>query len=72
MIDRSSKDLTCFPAIPIMAEQLHISVSTAKRALHKLVEAGFIQKEARFRENNRGQSSNLYTHFAPAGSYSKQ
>lgn len=61
LIDRSNKDLTCFPAIPTMAEQLHISQSTVKRALKELVETGFIQKDSRFRENNRGQSSNLYT-----------
>ncbi|WP_242996536.1 helix-turn-helix domain-containing protein [Lacrimispora amygdalina] len=61
LIDRSNKDLTCFPAIPTMAEQLHISVSTVKRALKELADAGYIQKEARFREKNRGQSSNLYT-----------
>jgi DNA-binding transcriptional MocR family regulator len=60
LIDRSNKDLTCFPAIPTMAEQLHISVSTVKRALKELADAGYIQKEARFREKNRGQSSNLY------------
>lgn len=61
LIDRSNKDLICFPAIPTMAEQLHISVSTVKRALKELVEYGYIQKEARSRANNRGQSSNLYT-----------
>lgn len=61
LIDRSNADLTCFPAIPTMAEQLHISVSTVKRALKELVDAGFLQKENRFRENNRGQTSNLYT-----------
>lgn len=61
LIDRSNKDLNCFPAIPTMAEQLHISVSTVKRALHELVNTGFIQKDSRFREHNRGQSSNLYT-----------
>lgn len=61
LIDRSNKELTCFPAIPTMAEQLHISISTVKRALHELVEAGFIQKDSRFRDNNRGQTSNLYT-----------
>ena len=60
LIDRSNKDLTCFPAIPTMAGQLHISVSTVKRALKELTDAGYIQKEARFRERNRGQSSNLY------------
>lgn len=61
LIDRSNKDLTCFPAISTMAEQLHISVSTVKRALHELVQAGFIKKESRFRDKNRGQTSNLYT-----------
>lgn len=61
LIDRSNQDSTCFPAIPTMAEQLHISESTVKRALKELIEAGYIQKEARFRENNGGQSSNLYT-----------
>lgn len=60
LIDRSNKDLTCFPAIPTMAVQLHVSISTVKRALHELVDAGFIKKETRFREKNRGQTSNLY------------
>ncbi len=61
LIDRSNQELTCFPAIPTMAEQLHISISTVKRALRQLVDAGYISKEARFRKKNRGQSSNLYT-----------
>lgn len=61
LIDRSNQDLACFPAIPTIAEQLHISVSTVKRALKELVEDGYIQKETRSRANNRGQSSNLYT-----------
>ena len=65
LIDRSNKDLTCFPAIPTMAEQLHISVSTVKRALHELVDAGFVKKDARFRDKNRGQTSNLYTLVQP-------
>lgn len=61
LIDRSNKELTCFPAISTMAEQLHISISTVKRALHELVDCGFIKKDPRFREKNRGQTSNLYT-----------
>ena len=60
LIDRSNQELTCFPAISTMAEQLHISVSTVKRALRELVDEGYISKAARFREKNRGQSSNLY------------
>ena len=61
LIDRSNKELTCFPAISTMAEQLHISESTVKRSLRELAENGYIKKESRFREKNRGQSSNLYT-----------
>jgi predicted transcriptional regulator len=61
LIDRSNADLTCFPAIPTMAEQLHISVSTVKRALKELVDSDFLKKDSRFRENNRGQTSNLYS-----------
>lgn len=61
LIDRSDRELTCFPAIPTMAGQLHISESTVKRALRELVETGYIKKDSRFRENNRGQTSNLYT-----------
>lgn len=61
LIDRSNKELTCFPAIPTMARQLHISESTVKRALRELVEAGYVKKDSRFRENHKGQTSNLYT-----------
>lgn len=61
LIDRSNKELTCFPAIPTMAKHLHISISTVKRALHELEKSGYIKKEARFREKNKGQTSNLYT-----------
>lgn len=60
LIDRSNKELTCFPAIPTMAKHLHISISTVKRALHELENSGYIKKEARFRDKNKGQTSNLY------------
>ena len=60
LIDRSNKDLTCFPAIPTMAEQLHVSISTVKRALPELVYTVFIKNVPRFREKNRGQTSNLF------------
>jgi len=60
LIDRSNQDMTCFPSIPTMAKQLHISVSTVKRALRELIEEKYVEKESRFRDNN-GQSSNLYT-----------
>lgn len=64
LIDRSNKEQTCFPAVPTIGRELHISISTVKRAMRELVEAGYVTKESRFREGNRGQTSNLYTlHF---------
>lgn len=65
LIDRANKDMTCFPAIPTMARQLHISESTVKRALKELEGAGYIVKSTRWRDNG-GQSSNLYQLSAPA------
>lgn len=64
LIDRANKDQTCFPAVSTIGRELHISISTVKRAMRELVEAGYVEKESRFREENRGQTSNLYTlHF---------
>lgn len=60
LIDRSNKELTCFPSISTMAKQLHISVSTVKRALRELEAEGYIKKDSRYR-SNQGQTSNLYT-----------
>lgn len=59
LIDRSNKEGTCFPAIPTIGRELHISVSTVKRAMGELVAAGYVVKKSRFREN-LGQTSNLY------------
>ncbi len=61
LIDRANKEHTCFPAIGTIARELHISVSTVKRAMQELVESGYVTKESRFREENGGQTSNLYT-----------
>lgn len=61
LIDRSNKEHTCFPAVSTIGRELHISVSTVKRAMKDLVEAGYVRKESRFRETNGGQTSNLYT-----------
>lgn len=64
LIDRANREQTCFPAVPTISRELHISISTVKRAMRELVEAGYVEKESRFREGNRGQTSNLYTlHF---------
>ena len=56
LIDRTNKEQTCFPAVPTIGRELHISISTVKRAMRELVEAGYVKKESRFRENNGGQN----------------
>lgn len=43
-----------------MGRELHISTSMVMRAMHELVETGYVKKESRFREGNKGQTSNLY------------
>ena len=41
---RADRERTCYPAIGTIARELHLSVSTVKRAIHDLECAGFIQK----------------------------
>ncbi len=57
--DRADKEGTCYPAIGTIARELHLSVSTVKRAIHDLEENGFISKKQRWRENG-GRSSLLF------------
>ncbi|MSS91319.1 helix-turn-helix domain-containing protein [Eisenbergiella tayi] len=57
--DRANKEGVCFPAIGTIARELHLSVSTVKRAIHDLEQSGFIRKEQRWRENG-GRSSLLF------------
>lgn len=59
LVNRSNKELTCFPAIPTMARETGLSERTVQRALKELCEEGYIVKSPRYRENG-GQSSNLY------------
>ena len=54
--DRANKEGTCYPAI---ARELHLSVSTVKRAISDLEENGFIRKKQRWRDNG-GRSSLLF------------
>lgn len=49
-IDCSNEKLICFPTISKIAEQLPISISTVKRALHELVDTGYIRKDTHFCE----------------------
>ncbi len=63
LVDRAdNKAFTCYPSIKTIGEQLHISISTVKRAMKELLERGFLKREARFAlSKNGGQTSNLYT-----------
>lgn len=60
LVNRSNKELTCFPAIPTIARETGLSERTVQRAIKELVEERFIEKSSRYRENG-GQSSNLYS-----------
>lgn len=60
LVNRSNKELTCFPAIPTIARETGLSERTVQRALKELVEEGFVKKTPRYRGNG-GQSSNLYS-----------
>lgn len=53
LIDRANKELTCFPTVPTIGKELHISVSTVKHAMRELVKIRYVAKENRFREGNK-------------------
>ena len=56
---RANKGRTCYPAIGTIARELHLSVSTVKRAITDLEREGFLRKKQRWRENG-GRRSLLY------------
>ena len=52
---------SAFPLLKTIAAECGYGVSTVKRALNELLEAGYIEKQARFDERKKGgQTSNLY------------
>ena len=57
--NRANKEGFCYPAIGTIAKELHLSVSTVKRAVRDLEESGYIRKTQRWRENG-GRSSLLF------------
>ena len=57
--DRMNGQRQCWPGIPRIAGDLHLSETTVKRALRELERSGYIQREQRKRENG-GWTSNLY------------
>lgn len=60
LADRANKENQCWPAIPTIAQELHLSISTVRRALRDLRKAGFVQTEQRYRVKG-GKSSLLFT-----------
>lgn len=58
--DRANAQSQCYPSVRTIGKELGLSRSTVKRALVDLVNAGYLVKEARYRENG-SHSSNLYT-----------
>lgn len=60
LADRANQENQCWPAITTIAHELHLSVSTVKRAIHDLRRAGLLITEQRYRQKG-GKSSLLYT-----------
>lgn len=60
LFDRANKDGQCWPSVPTIAHDIKLSVSTVRRAVHDLRNAGFIKTEQRYRTKG-GKSSLLYT-----------
>lgn len=62
LVYHADKDGSCFPALKTIATECGYGLSTVKRALRELCDAGYIVKQARFDERKHGgQTSNLYT-----------
>jgi len=60
LADRANKEGECWPAIPTIAKELKLSVSTVRRALKDLRREGLLETEQRYRKHG-GKSSLLYT-----------
>ena len=57
--DRMNSQRQCWPGIRRIADDLHLSRSTVKRALSELERSGYLRRERRHRESG-GDTSNLY------------
>lgn len=73
LIYHCNKDGECFPSLKTIAAECGYGLTTVKRALGDLVEAGYITKQARFDERKHGgQTSNLYSVQTPAAPQQEQ
>ena len=59
LADRANKKGICWPSIPTISKDLHLSESTTRRAIGDLRKEGLLQTVQRYRENG-GCSSLLY------------
>ncbi|MGO5022400.1 helix-turn-helix domain-containing protein [Lawsonibacter sp. LCP25S3_G6] len=57
--DRSAVSGSCWPGVKTIARDLGLSRSTVRRALKELERSGWVQRQARYRENG-SRTSNLY------------
>ena len=56
---RADREGKCFPSVRTISRDTKLSMSTVRRALDDLVNAGYIQKQPRWRANG-AKSSNIY------------
>jgi DNA-binding MarR family transcriptional regulator len=58
--DRMDSEKKAWPGLSRIAADLSLSRSTVKRAISDLVKAGYVRKEAAYRDCNRSRTSNRY------------
>ena len=59
LADRTNENNECWPAIPTIAADLKLSVSTVRRGIHDLKKAELLETEQRYRKKG-GKSSLLF------------
>ena len=57
LLDRQGKNDSCWPSIKTISQHTKMSRSTVKRAIHDLVQAGYLEVEYRKRDNGGTTSS---------------
>ena len=59
--DRADKDGKCFPSLGRISKDTSLSKRTVQRAIDDLIRYGYLSKESRTREYNKGDTSNIYS-----------
>jgi DNA-binding MarR family transcriptional regulator len=60
LYDRQDEEHKAWPGINRIGADLSLSRSTVKRAIADLEKAGYVRKEAAYRERNQSRTSNRY------------